>query len=67
MNPGKIVDAPPMTANLRYGGKYKAPPGQTFLQFLRQAASIAGHRDVQGAAVCKKKLEGQCAPPTWSR
>ena len=36
MNPGKIVDVPPMTANLRYGGKYKARQVKTFFSFSRQ-------------------------------
>jgi FAD/FMN-containing dehydrogenase len=32
-NPGKIVDAPPLTANLRYGAGYTTPPQLTHFDF----------------------------------
>src|SRR5690606_16273546 len=36
MNPGKIVDAPPMTADLRYGPDYPAVELQTVFDFSNQ-------------------------------
>ena len=62
MNPGKIVDAPPMTANLRFGGTYKVRPLKTFLSFKREGGFDRAIEQCSGAAVCKKKLEGTMCP-----
>jgi len=62
MNPGKIVDAPPMTANLRYGGRYKARQVKTFFRFAREGGFDRAVEMCNGAAVCKKKLEGTMCP-----
>ncbi len=32
-NPGKIVDSPPLTANLRYGAGYRTPDPVTFFVY----------------------------------
>jgi FAD/FMN-containing dehydrogenase/Fe-S oxidoreductase len=62
MNPGKIVDAPPMTANLRYGGNYKTRQVKTFFKFAREGGFDRAIEMCNGAAVCKKKLEGTMCP-----
>ena len=62
MNPGKIVDAPPMTANLRYGGRYKARQVKTYFRFAREGGFDRAVEMCNGAAVCKKKLEGTMCP-----
>jgi len=62
MNPGKIVDAPPMTANLRYGGRYRAQPVRTHFRFRREGGFDRAIEMCNGAAVCKKKLEGTMCP-----
>jgi FAD/FMN-containing dehydrogenase/Fe-S oxidoreductase len=62
MNPGKIVDAPPMTANLRYGGRYQARQLKTFFRFAREGGFDRAVEMCNGAAVCKKKLEGTMCP-----
>jgi FAD/FMN-containing dehydrogenase/Fe-S oxidoreductase len=62
MNPGKIVDAPPMTANLRYGGRYRARQVKTFFRFGREGGFDRAVEMCNGAAVCKKKLEGTMCP-----
>jgi FAD/FMN-containing dehydrogenase/Fe-S oxidoreductase len=62
MNPGKIVDAPPMTENLRYGGRYKAQPLKTHFSFAREGGFDRAVEMCNGAAVCKKKLEGTMCP-----
>jgi Fe-S oxidoreductase/FAD/FMN-containing dehydrogenase len=62
MNPGKIVDAPPMTANLRYGGRYQARQLKTFFRFGREGGFDRAVEMCNGAAVCKKKLEGTMCP-----
>ena len=62
MNPGKIVNAPPMTANLRYGGKYKARQIATVFRFAREGGFDRAVEMCNGAAVCKKTLEGTMCP-----
>ncbi len=62
MNPGKIVDAPPMTENLRYGGRYRTRQIQTYFHFRREGGFGRAVEMCNGAAVCKKKLEGTMCP-----
>ena len=62
MNPGKIVDAPPMTENLRYGGKYRARPVKTVFRYAREGGFDRAIEMCNGAAVCRKKLEGTMCP-----
>jgi FAD/FMN-containing dehydrogenase/Fe-S oxidoreductase len=62
MNPGKIVDAPPMTENLRFGGRYRAQPVATHFRFRREGGFDRAIEMCNGAAVCKKKLEGTMCP-----
>jgi FAD/FMN-containing dehydrogenase/Fe-S oxidoreductase len=62
MNPGKIVDAPPMTANLRYGGTYRARQLQTFYSFAREGGFDRAVEMCSGMAMCRKKLEGTMCP-----
>jgi FAD/FMN-containing dehydrogenase/Fe-S oxidoreductase len=62
MNPGKIVDAPPMTEHLRYGGRYRARQVTTFFKYGREGGFDRAIEMCNGAAVCKKKLEGTMCP-----
>ena len=62
MNPGKIVDAPPMTANLRYGGRYKTREVRSFFRFAREGGFDRAVEMCNGSAVCRKKLEGTMCP-----
>ena len=47
MNPGKIVNAPPMTENLRYGGEYQTTRHQHALRLLARRWIRHRHRTVQ--------------------
>ena len=47
MNPGKIIDCPPMRENLRYGGDYQAASLPTRLDFSLDANYAGGRRNVQ--------------------
>ncbi len=61
-NPGNIVDAGPMTENLRFGADYS---NVTFNETLDFTADQGFHRAVEmcnGAGVCRK-LEGTMCPP----
>jgi len=60
-NPGKIVDAPPLTANLRFGPKYAARNPVTFFDYA--AGGIAGAIEMcSGLGACRKTLEGTMCP-----
>jgi FAD/FMN-containing dehydrogenase/Fe-S oxidoreductase len=60
-NPGKIVDAPPLTSNLRFGPKYAARNPVTFFDF--QTGGVAGAVEMcSGLGACRKTLEGTMCP-----
>jgi FAD/FMN-containing dehydrogenase/Fe-S oxidoreductase len=62
LNPGKIVDAPPMTSNLRYGPGYVTPNPATFFDYS-DYGGMGGAVDMcSGLGVCRKKLEGTMCP-----
>jgi FAD/FMN-containing dehydrogenase/Fe-S oxidoreductase len=61
-NPGKIVDAPPLTANLRYGGGYATPTPVTFFDYS-EYGGLGGAVDMcSGLGVCRKTLDGTMCP-----
>ena len=62
MNPGKIVDAPPMTENLRYGSKYSTISINTHYDFSREGGFAAAVELCNGAGVCRKSNEGTMCP-----
>jgi FAD/FMN-containing dehydrogenase/Fe-S oxidoreductase len=62
LNPGNIVDAPPMTENLRFGPGYSVIPVQEHIDF---SEDMGFHRAVEmcnGAGVCRKKTTGTMCP-----
>jgi FAD/FMN-containing dehydrogenase/Fe-S oxidoreductase len=60
-NPGKIVDAPPLTSNLRFGSKYTARNPATFFDY--DAGGVAGAIEMcSGLGACRKTLEGTMCP-----
>ena len=61
-NPGKIVDAPPLTANLRFGAGYVTPRPLTFFDYS-EYGGMAGAVDMcSGLGACRKKLDGTMCP-----
>ena len=62
MNPGKVVDAPPMTEHLRYGPKYRAMEPKTFLDFTPEGGLHRAAELCNGAAVCRKLSAGTMCP-----
>src|SRR5262249_31462723 len=62
MNPGKIVDAPPMTQNLRYGTEYRTISLNTHYDFSREGGFATAVELCNGAGVCRKKNEGTMCP-----
>ncbi|HEX9442937.1 MAG TPA: FAD-linked oxidase C-terminal domain-containing protein [Candidatus Binatia bacterium] len=62
MNPGKIVDAPPMTESLRISPEYKAWQPETTLDFGPQGGFAAAVEMCSGMGECRKKLDGTMCP-----
>ena len=61
-NPGKIVDAPPMTQNLRYGSAYRTSPVTTFFDYSEFNGMAGAVEMCSGLGACRKKLEGTMCP-----
>jgi hypothetical protein len=60
-NPGKIVDAPPLTANLRFGPSYVVRSLPTYFDYPE--GSFAGAVEMcSGLGACRKTLEGTMCP-----
>lgn len=62
MNPGKKVDAPSMTENLRYGPSYHAREPQTYLDFSADGGFARAVEMCNGAGVCRKLKAGTMCP-----
>src|SRR5712671_4118678 len=62
MNPGKIVNAPPMTENLRYGGAYETINIATHYDFTREGGFANSIEMCNGMGVCRKQNEGTMCP-----
>jgi FAD/FMN-containing dehydrogenase/Fe-S oxidoreductase len=61
-NPGKIVDAPPLTANLRYGSAYRTSQPATFFDYSDHGGMPGAVEMCSGLGVCRKTLEGTMCP-----
>jgi Fe-S oxidoreductase len=62
LNPGNLVDAGPMTENLRFGAGYQAMPIRTSIDF---SADLGFDRAVEmcnGAGICRKRTAGTMCP-----
>ena len=61
-NPGKIVDAPPLTGNLRYGPVYRAVQPQTFFEYSDHGGLAGAVEMCSGLGACRKVLDGTMCP-----
>ena len=61
-NPGKIVDAPPLTANLRFGAGYVTPDPTTHFDYSEFGGFGGAVEMCSGLGVCRKKLSGTMCP-----
>jgi Fe-S oxidoreductase len=61
-NPGKIVGAPPLTSNLRYGAGYQARRAVTFFDYSEYGGMSGAVEMCSGLGVCRKKLDGTMCP-----
>lgn len=62
MNPGKVVNGPPMSENLRYGPAYKPVTIKTNLDFTQEGGLLGAIEMCNGAAVCRKLKAGTMCP-----
>ena len=62
MNPGKIVDAPPMTENLRFGADYNTIKIDTYFDFSNQDGFGRAIEMCNGVGACRKTLTGTMCP-----
>lgn len=62
MNPGKIVDAPPMDHNLRFGTVYKLQPLKTEFKYREDGSFAAAVEMCTGVGECRKTLNGTMCP-----
>jgi Fe-S oxidoreductase len=62
LNPGKVVDAPPMTEQLRYGPGYDPEPPPTLFDYSRQEGFVRSVELCNGSGVCRKLQGGTMCP-----
>ena len=61
-NPGKIVDSPPITSNLRFGAGYKTPNPTTWFDYSDFGGFGGAVEMCSGVGACRKKLSGTMCP-----
>jgi FAD/FMN-containing dehydrogenase/Fe-S oxidoreductase len=61
-NPGKIVDAPPLTSNLRYGTAYRTRSPVTFFDYGEHGGMAGAVEMCSGVGACRKTLDGTMCP-----
>ena len=62
MNPGKVVNSPPMTENLRFGAEYKVEEQTTTLNWDQEGGFANAVELCNGAGVCRKTNAGTMCP-----
>ena len=62
LNPGKIVDAPPLTANLRFGAGYQTPNPTSWFDYSEYGGMGGAVEMCSGVGACRKKLAGTMCP-----
>ena len=61
-NPGKIVDAPPLTDNLRYGAGYRTPEPAAAFDHSEHGGLGRAVEMCSGVGACRKTLNGTMCP-----
>jgi FAD/FMN-containing dehydrogenase/Fe-S oxidoreductase len=62
LNPGKIVDAPPLVSNLRFGPAYRTPEVPTTFDFSADGGMARAVELCAGVGECRKKRGGTMCP-----
>lgn len=61
-NPGKIVDASPLTANLRFGSTYRTQQPETAFDYSDHGGMAGAVEMCSGLGVCRKTVDGTMCP-----
>ena len=61
-NPGKIVDSPPLTSNLRYGSNYQTPDPPSEFDHTAHGGLGRAVEMCSGVGACRKTLSGTMCP-----
>ncbi len=62
LNPGKVVDAAPMTESLRYAPPYHPADPPTFFDYSRQGGIVRAAELCNGNGACRKTQGGTMCP-----
>ena len=62
LNPGKVVNAPELTGDLRWGADYKMRQVATTLDFSGEGGFDRAIEMCNGAGVCRKRMTGTMCP-----
>ena len=62
LNPGKVVNAPELTEDLRYGADYQTVHIKTKLDFSKEGGFAQAVEMCNGAGVCRKRNVGTMCP-----
>jgi FAD/FMN-containing dehydrogenase/Fe-S oxidoreductase len=62
MNPGKIIDTPPMASHLRYGPAYQPQAEGGRFRYPQTGGLLAAAEQCSGVGACRKTLAGVMCP-----
>src|SRR5947209_6059781 len=62
LNPGKIVDSPPLTDSLRFGAGYVSPKPRTYFDYSEYGGMGGAVEMCSGLGACRKTMEGTMCP-----
>ncbi len=62
LNPGRIVDSPPLTSHLRYGPAYRTPDPPAWFDYSDYGGLGRAVEMCSGVGACRKKLSGTMCP-----
>ncbi len=62
LNPGKIVDAPPLATNFRFGATYVTPDVPTTFDFSADGGIVRAAELCAGVGECRKQRDGSMCP-----
>lgn len=62
MNPGKIIEAPPIDRDLRYGPSYRSPAFPTLYHYRAEESFAAAVEMCTGVGACRKTMNGVMCP-----
>lgn len=62
MNPGKVIETPPVDSHLRFGSAYQAVAVESRFYFRAQGGMLAAAEQCTGVGACRKTLSGVMCP-----